>query len=56
VVAAIHPENGASRHILQTMMGMRPDEHLAYYGDCPHFVLERDEFRVDDSLYVVRCV
>jgi ribosomal-protein-alanine N-acetyltransferase len=44
VVAAIHPDNDASRHIL-TSMGMQLDESIAYYGDCPHFVLHRDEFR-----------
>ncbi|MBN1814750.1 MAG: GNAT family N-acetyltransferase, partial [Anaerolineae bacterium] len=44
IVAAIHPDNAASRHILQQSMGMRADEHMAYYGGIPHFVLLRDEF------------
>src|SRR3972149_2322465 len=30
VVAAIHPENDASRHILQKMMGMKYDENMDY--------------------------
>lgn len=54
VVAAIHPENDASRHILQKMMGMKYDETIDYYGDCPHFVILRDEFQLDDSLYLLR--
>jgi len=53
VVAAIHPDNGASRHILQTM-GMRPDVSLRYYGDCPHFVISSHEFRIDDSVYILK--
>jgi RimJ/RimL family protein N-acetyltransferase len=56
VVAAIHPDNDASRHILQTMMGMREDGTLCYYGDCPHFVIRREEFQVDDSFYRVHNV
>jgi RimJ/RimL family protein N-acetyltransferase len=54
VVAAIHPENEASRHILDQAMGMKFDESLHYYGDCPHFVILREEFRVDDSLIVLQ--
>ena len=54
VVAAIHPENEASRHILHQGMGMKVDESMHYYGDCPHFVIVREEFQVDDSLYVLR--
>lgn len=53
VVAAIHPENEASRHILERMMGMVCDEAIDYYGDCPHFVIRREEFRVDDSVYIL---
>jgi len=53
VVAAINPENDASRHILQEMMGMKYDENIRYYGDCPHFVIRRDEFAPDDSLYLL---
>ena len=53
VVVAIHPENEASRHILQKSMGMTHDENMHYYGDCPHFVIRRDEFQVDDSFYVL---
>lgn len=53
VVAAIHPDNEASRHILQKRMGMRYDEKIDYYGDCPHFVIQREEFHMDDSFYVL---
>ena len=54
IVAAIHPDNGASRHILQSM-GMKYDEAIRYYGDdVPHFVVYRDEFRLDDSVHRVR--
>jgi RimJ/RimL family protein N-acetyltransferase len=55
VVAAIHPENDASRHILHTRMGMQYDENMDYYGDCPHFVIRREEFQLDDSFYVLHC-
>jgi RimJ/RimL family protein N-acetyltransferase len=51
VVAAIHPENDASRHILQAMMGMKEDRTLHYYGDCPHFVIRREEFQIGNSFY-----
>jgi RimJ/RimL family protein N-acetyltransferase len=54
VVAAIHPDNDASRHIL-TSMGMQLDESLAYYGDCPHFALYRDQFRAVWPEYPVHC-
>jgi ribosomal-protein-alanine N-acetyltransferase len=45
VVAAIHPETDASRHILQSM-GMKVDGTMRYYGDCPHFVIECKEFQI----------
>lgn len=54
VVAAIHPDNAASRHILQKDMGLKSDETLDYYGDCPHFVIQRQEFQVSDSFYILR--
>jgi len=51
IVAAIHPDNDASRHILQSM-GMKQDDTIRYYGDdVPHFVIHRDEFQIDDSVY-----
>jgi ribosomal-protein-alanine N-acetyltransferase len=53
IVAAIHPDNDASRHILQSM-GMKYDDSVRYYGnDVPHFVIRRDEFHPDDSVYRV---
>lgn len=53
IVAAIHPDNDASRDILESM-GMRADETLRYYGPVPHFVVYRDEFGVDNSFYRVQ--
>jgi len=50
IVAATHPDN-FSRHILEKL-GMRYDAQLRYYGDCPHFVITRREFQLDDSFYV----
>jgi ribosomal-protein-alanine N-acetyltransferase len=44
IVAAIHPDNQASRRILQQKMGMRCADDLCYYGECPHFVITREEF------------
>jgi len=56
IVAAIHPDNDASRHILQTM-GMRFDDTIRYYGDdVPHLVIHRAEFRPDGSFYQVQSV
>ena len=53
IVAAIHPDNDASRHILQSM-GMQFDDTIRYYGDdVPHLVIHRAEFRPDDSVYQV---
>jgi ribosomal-protein-alanine N-acetyltransferase len=52
IVAATHPDN-FSRHILEKL-GMRHDAQLRYYGDCPHFVITRREFRLDDSFYVLQ--
>lgn len=53
IVAAIHPDNDASRHILRQSMGMQDDEQMRYYGDIPHFVLRREDLQAGDSLYVV---
>jgi RimJ/RimL family protein N-acetyltransferase len=53
IVAAIHPDNDASRHILQSM-GMQFDDTICYYGDdVPHLVIHRGEFQLDDSVYRV---
>lgn len=53
IMAAIHPDNDASRHILQSM-GMQFDDTIHYYGDdVPHLVICRTEFRPDDSFYRV---
>jgi ribosomal-protein-alanine N-acetyltransferase len=45
IIAAIHPDNGASRHIL-TSIGMVEDPLLRYYGDTPHFVIRREEWNM----------
>jgi len=53
IVAAIHPDNDASRHILHSM-GMTFDDTIRYYGDdVPHLVIYRGEFQLDDSVYRV---
>jgi len=53
IVAAIHPDNDASRHILQTM-GLHFDDTIRYYGaDVPHLVIHSHEFHIDDSVYRV---
>jgi len=53
IVAAIHPDNDASRHILHSM-GMTFDDTIRYYGDdVPHLVIYRGEFQLDDAVYRV---
>jgi ribosomal-protein-alanine N-acetyltransferase len=44
IVAAIHPDNLASRRILESL-GMREDPRLVFYGYCPHFCLTYEEFK-----------
>jgi RimJ/RimL family protein N-acetyltransferase len=46
IVAAIHPDNLASRRILEGL-GMREDPRLVFYGYCPHFSLTYEEFLAD---------
>ncbi len=43
MVAAIDGENQASRRILLGL-GMRELPGPWFYGDCPHFIIERDEY------------
>ncbi len=43
LVAAIHPDNAASRHILEGL-GMILQPEMNYYGECPHFSLTRQQF------------
>ncbi len=50
VVAAIRPQNTASRRILERL-GMQERGDLRVYGDCPHFALERAEFVSRDASY-----
>jgi ribosomal-protein-alanine N-acetyltransferase len=53
IVAAIHPDNGASRRIL-AQLGLRQDPAIRYYyADPPQFVITREEFQTDSSFYVV---
>jgi RimJ/RimL family protein N-acetyltransferase len=53
IVAAIHPDNDGSRHILQSM-GMQFDGTIRYYGDdVPHLLIRREKFQPDDSVYRV---
>jgi [ribosomal protein S5]-alanine N-acetyltransferase len=43
IIAAIHPDNLASRRILEGLE-MREDPRLVFYGYCPHFSLTREEY------------
>ncbi|MEW5870837.1 MAG: GNAT family N-acetyltransferase [Chloroflexota bacterium] len=45
VTAAIHPDNAASKRILVEKLGLRPAPGLDFYGDCPHFALERQAYQ-----------
>jgi RimJ/RimL family protein N-acetyltransferase len=53
IAAAIHPENGASRHILMKYLRMQPAPDLHYYECCPHFLITRKEYRADDTPFIV---
>ncbi len=55
IIAAIHPENKASRRILEKL-GMQEDPSLRYYNDCPHFVLYRRNFLADNAFYTLQQV
>ncbi len=44
IVAAIHPDNAASRRILESL-GLRQDASLNFYGDCPHFAIKREDLQ-----------
>jgi len=50
IVAAIHPANAKSRHILESV-GLVHDPTIDYYHQCPHFVIRRDSYRADESYY-----
>jgi [ribosomal protein S5]-alanine N-acetyltransferase len=43
IVAAIHPDNQASRRILERL-GLKADPRLDFYGDCPHFSLTSADY------------
>ncbi len=50
IIAAIHPDNHASRHILEKL-GMKEDPSLCYYLDCPHFTLDFRAYKPDNAIY-----
>jgi RimJ/RimL family protein N-acetyltransferase len=53
IIAAIHPDNDASRRILQSL-GLKFDDTLVYYGQgVPHLVIYRPDFEPNGSLYEV---
>ena len=49
VVAGIHPENHASRFILTRKLGMREAPELAFYGECPHFAIHRQDHSPEEA-------
>ena len=48
VVAGIHPDNLASRSILTHRLGLRLAPELDFYGDCPHFIIHRQDHTPQD--------
>jgi RimJ/RimL family protein N-acetyltransferase len=53
IVAIAKPENAASIHVMEKL-GMRYEKQANYYGiDVTQYEISRDEFRPDDSVYVV---
>jgi len=51
IVAAIHPKNEASRHIVD-VLGMRVTHTIQYYHPlCPHFAMTAQEYEADPSSY-----
>ena len=53
IVAIAKPENAASIHVMEKL-GMRHEKDANYYGiDVTQYAISRDEFRLDDSVYVI---
>ncbi len=50
IIAAVHPDNHASRHILEKL-GMRENPNLDFYPNCPHFSLDRNAYHHDKAIY-----
>ncbi len=54
IVAIAKPENAASIHVMEKL-GMRYEKHANYYGiDVTQYEITRENFRLDDSVYVMR--
>lgn len=49
VTAAIHPDNAASRRILVEKLGLHPAPGLDFYGECPHFAIQRQAYQPDEA-------
>jgi RimJ/RimL family protein N-acetyltransferase len=52
IIAAVHPDNHASRHILEKL-GMRADPSLSFYPGCPHFSLDCRSYSHDNAIYKI---
>ena len=53
IVAVAMPENAASRRIMEKL-GMRYEKMAYHYGhDLVYYAIERDEFRTNDSFYLL---
>jgi RimJ/RimL family protein N-acetyltransferase len=49
IVAAIHPDNHASHCILTRKLGMRDAPQMDFYGECPHFIIQRQDHSPEDE-------
>ena len=53
IVAVTKPEHRASRRIMEKL-GMRYEKNVFHYGyDLVYYAITRDEFRADDSFYLL---
>jgi RimJ/RimL family protein N-acetyltransferase len=54
IVAVAKPENHASVHVMEKL-GMHFEMYTTYYNiDVIQYEINRDEFKMDDSLYILR--
>jgi RimJ/RimL family protein N-acetyltransferase len=53
IVAVANPENNASIHVMEKL-GMHFEMYTTYYNiDVIQYEIKRDEFKLDDSLYIL---
>jgi ribosomal-protein-alanine N-acetyltransferase len=53
IVAIAKPENAASIHVMEKL-GMRYEKDANYYGiDVTQYEINREDFGLDDSVYVI---